>query len=208
MVSKVIPQLHVITDTSGGKYSHEELARFALEGGADVIQLRDKTLPSRELVRIARNIRALTLEYSASFIVNDRVDIAIASGADGVHLGQDDLPIAEVCKLMDDRFVIGVSCGSVEEATEAEQSGANYIGFGHMYPTSSKTKLTPQRTLAELTEIVNAVKIPVIAIGGITIDRIGELLEAGAAGIAVIGAVCNSSDPKTATHTLRQAFEQ
>ncbi|HWF43912.1 MAG TPA: thiamine phosphate synthase [Candidatus Kapabacteria bacterium] len=198
--------LHVIIDASQSEYSHESLARRALSGGATIIQLRDKNLPSNELLRIAKIIRELTSQYSACFIVNDRGDVAMAVGADGVHLGQDDLPLAETRKLLGDSAIIGVSCGSVEEAQDAEREGASYIGFGHMYPTSSKQKLTPQRTLRELTLVANAVAIPVIAIGGITADRIAELLAAGATGVAAIGAICNAIDPEAATRNLMQAL--
>jgi thiamine-phosphate pyrophosphorylase len=199
-------QLHAIIDATHSKHSHEDLARRVLAGGAKIIQLRDKSLPSNELLRIAKIIRELTSQYSAMFIMNDRVDIAIATGTDGVHLGQDDLPLAETRKLLGDSAIIGVSCGSVEEALATARDGASYIGFGHMYPTSSKQKLTPQRTLRELTSVANAVSIPVIAIGGISADRIPELLAAGATGIAAIGAIGNAIDPEAATRNLMQAL--
>jgi thiamine-phosphate pyrophosphorylase len=178
-----------------------------LAGGAKIIQLRDKNLSTNELLRIAKIIRELTIQHSAIFIVNDRVDIALAAQADGVHLGQDDLPLAETRALMGKQAIIGVSCGSVEEACDAERRGASYLGFGHMYPTRSKQKMTPQRTLEELAAVACAVSIPVIAIGGVTADKITKLLAAGAAGVAVIGAVCNVRDPESATRDLLRAVQ-
>ena len=199
--------LHVIPDDSHSIYNLEEITKYVLEGGADVIQLRHKTLSSSDLLTVAQRLRNITSQYSVPFIVNDRVDIAMVVGADGVHLGQDDLPVKEVRSLMGKQTIIGVSCGSVKEAIEAQEEGANYIGFGHMYPTSSKIKLTPQRTLDELQQVADAVGIPVIAIGGITEDKVAELLQAGAAGVAVIGAVCRSEDPKAITMEFRKVID-
>ncbi len=196
--------LHVIT--SSGKHSHEEIVRMALEGGAKIIQLREKSLPTDKLLQLAQAIRALTSQHGATFIMNDRVDIAMTVGADGVHLGQDDLPASEVRRIWP-KAIIGVSCGTVGQALQAESDGADYIGFGHMYPTQSKVKLTPQRTLDELGEVARAVDIPVIAIGGITLDKVPEVLETGASGIAVIGAIANADDPSEMTKQFVQAVQ-
>ena len=201
---KDLSGLHVITSSSN--HSHEELAHLALLGGAKIIQLREKSLPTDELLEIARRIRSLTLEHGAAFIMNDRVDIAMTVGADGVHLGQDDLPPMDVRYLWPDA-IIGVSCGTHGQAIQAENDGADYIGFGHIYPTGSKVKLSPQRTLDELGEVARAVDIPVIAIGGITIEKVKDVLATGASGIAVIGAIANADDPSGMTSRFVRATE-
>ena len=200
--------LYVIPDELHSAYEFADIIKMVLEGGANMIQLRDRTRSLDEwLMHGGRYIRSIAADYSVPFIVNDRVDLAMLLKADGVHLGQEDLPVAEVRKLMGEEAIIGVSCGTVQEALEAELCGASYIGFGHMYPTSSKKKSTPQRTLEELREVSSAVKIPVIAIGGITVDKVAELLQAGAAGVAVIGAICRSEDPQAMTMEFRKAID-
>ena len=174
-----------------------ELARIAEGEGAAVIQLREKSRSTREILEIADALRVI-LRHTA-FIINDRADIALAVEADGVHLGQGDLPIEDVRKLLGSDAIIGVSTGNIEEAIAAERGGANYIGFGHMFATQSKVKTTLPRTSEELRSIVASVSIPVIAIGGITTENLSHVLVPGLGGVAVISAIVTAGDPRAVT---------
>ncbi len=190
--------LHVIL--GGNEFARTcELVRIAEAEGASVIQLRAKFRSVNEILPIADALRKII--QRAIFIINDRADIAHATGADGVHLGQDDLPIKEAQKLLGSNAIIGISTSNVEQAFEAERAGANYIGFGHMFPTRSKEKTSQPRSVDELREVIAAVTIPVIAIGGITTSNVEEILCPGLAGIAVISAVSDAENP---TAVIRQ----
>ena len=195
--------LYVITDEGlAGGLSHSEIARRAVLGGADVIQLRDKTLPSREMVRVGREIREITRKAGTLFIVNDCLDIALACGADGVHLGQGDIACETARQLSPAGFIIGVSVGSVDEALAAEQQGAGYIAVSPLFSTNSKTNAGPGHGLAVLKDIRSAVSIPVIAIGGIGPANAADVIGAGADGIAVISAVVSKADITAAARGL------
>lgn len=195
--------LYVVTDEAiAGGRSHAEIARCAVAGGADVIQLRDKTRPGSDLIRIGREIRAITRAAGAGFIVNDRLDVALACGADGVHLGQGDLACDTARQMGSPGFVVGISVGSVEEAREAERQGAGYVALSPVFSTGSKHDAGPGHGLALLREIRAAVGIPVIAIGGIVPENAGEVIDAGADGIAVISAVACAPDIAGAAREL------
>lgn len=199
-----VGRLHVITDvTVQSRYSHEELARLACEGGADVVQLRDKSLAPDAFQEVARRVADICREHRVTLIVNDRVDVARTIEADGVHVGRTDLGVREARALLGPRAIIGASTGSLEEALEAERAGADYIGFGHIFATSSKTKQTPPVGLDALASVAARVRIPVIAIGGITETNAADVTATGAWGIALIGAVCAADDPRAATARLR-----
>lgn len=203
-----IGRLCVITDTgSSQRFGHEQLARLACAGGATMIQLRDKLLTDNQLVREALLVRDVCWQYGVPLLVNDRVGIARDARADGVHVGRGDMPIVEARAFLGVEAIIGASAGSVEEAKEAEAAGASYIGFGHIFETSSKTKPTPPVGLETLAAACTAVRIPVIAIGGITVDNAASVIDAGAWGIAVIADVCASPDPYAATQRLRDAID-
>jgi thiamine-phosphate pyrophosphorylase len=196
--------LYVITDELlAGGLPHAEIARRAVAGGADVIQLRDKTPGCREFIRTARQIREITRRTGALFIVNDRLDVAIACGADGVHLGQGDISPGVARQLSPPGFIIGISVGNVEEALLAEQEGADYVALSPTFSTGSKADAGPGRGLIRLMEIRNAVSIPLIAIGGITLENVEDVVRAGADGIAVISAVVSAPDITQAARTLR-----
>lgn len=195
--------LYVITDQDLALgLAHSEIARRAVLGGADVIQFRDKTLPSREMVWAGREIREITWKAGALFIVNDRLDIALACGADGVHLGQDDLSCETARQLSPPGFVIGVSVGSADEAVSAERQGADYVAVSPVFPTGSKADAGPGYGLAIVREIRAAVSIPVIAIGGIGTANAADVIRAGADGIAVISAVVSQPDITVAARGL------
>lgn len=176
-----------------------ESVRQVLEGGVRLVQLRAKHATARELVQMGQAIRTLTRQYGALFIVNDRLDIALAVEADGVHLGQDDLPVPLARKLAGAAFIIGVSAETLEEAQRAEAEGADYLGVGPMFATTTKpdagTPVGPER----LRLIKQAVAIPVYGIGGITLQNAPLVMQAGADGICVISAIIGAPDPTEAT---------
>ncbi|MCK9580197.1 MAG: thiamine phosphate synthase [Methanoregula sp.] len=196
--------LYVITDeTLAGGLPHVEIARRAVAGGADVIQLRDKALDCRELVRIGREIHAITKPAGALFIVNDRLDVAIACGAGGVHLGQGDIGPGVARQLAPPGFVIGVSVGNAGEALQVETEGADYVVLSPTFATGSKSNAGPGHGLVLLAEIRNAVTIPVIAIGGIGPGNVRDVIRAGADGVAVISAVVSAPDITRAAQEMR-----
>ena len=199
------PFLCVITDEA---YCPVTLAREALNGGAAMIQLRHKSASGSQLFTWALAIRNLCREYHALFIINDRVDIALASEADGVHLGQDDLPAAAARKLLGNTRIIGVSVSSPEEAVRAEKDGADYIGFGHVYPTVSKLKEHPPLGPEDLQKTVQSISLPVVAIGGISIENAPILISRGASGVAVISAVSRAENPSKAAFELMRALQK
>ena len=205
---KKIGQLHILTDTVlQTRLSHFELAQMAIKGGADTIQFRQKSGPTREMIQIAQQLKKLCLEAGVQFIVNDRVDVAIAAEADGVHLGQDDFPIPLARKLLGEEAIIGGSAATLEEAKKCLAEGADYIGFGPVFPTSSKTDAGPVSGINILKKVVESIQLPIIAIGGISPMNTHQVIEAGAYGIAVISAVCCQDDPEEATRTLFQALK-
>ena len=173
----------------------------------ETIQFRDKNLPTAELIETAKAIRLLCWSAGVTLIINDRVDVAMAVDADGVHLGDRDLPLPVARRLLGPSRLIGGTAADLETARRVEAEGADYIGFGHIYETTSKIKEGPPKGPDVLGEICHALAIPVVAIGGINQDNIGAVLDAGARGVAVIGAVCGSSDPVAATARLATAIE-
>jgi thiamine-phosphate pyrophosphorylase len=205
---KRIGRLHLLTDTVlQASYSHVDLTRLAIAGGADTIQLRQKTGTTREMIEVAREMKRVCAAAGVTFIVNDRVDVAIAAEADGVHLGQDDFPIQLARTLLGGDRVIGGSAGTLEEALKCQSEGADYVGCGPVYPTTSKHDAGPASGLSLLKQVMARVSLPVIAIGGITAENAPEVMAAGIHGIAVISAVCCQLDPEAATKTLRRAME-
>ncbi len=200
---KPIGKLHVLTDTVlQNRFSHLDLARLAIAGGADTIQYRQKTGTAREMIATATSLRALCEKAGIPLIVNDRVDIAIASSAHGVHLGQDDFPVRLARQLLGPEPIIGVSTGSLEEAQQGIAEGANYVGFGPIYPTGSKSDAGEAQGLENLTHLAHTLNAPVIAIGGIGETNAADVIRAGAHGIAVISAICCKENPEAAARGL------
>jgi thiamine-phosphate pyrophosphorylase len=205
---KQIGRLHVLTDTVlQSRFSHLELARMAIKGSADTIQFRQKAGATREMIEIVRQLKQLCLDSGVTLIVNDRVDVAIAAEADGVHLGQDDFPIPLARKLLGESRIIGGSAATLEEAQKCLAEGADYIGFGPVYPTASKADADPVTGIKLLKQTVEAIPLPIIAIGGISADNTPKVIRAGAQGIAVISAVCCQEDPEKATRALRHTLQ-
>lgn len=171
----------------------------ALQGGAKAVQLREKDLDIRDLLDIAYRMRKLTGQYNAHLFINDRVDIAIAVGADGVHLGQSGIPAHAARKAAGKKLIIGVSTHSVEEAEKAEKEGADFITLGPVYETPSKKQYGAPLGTGIFKKVTDQISIPVFAIGGITLDRISEVLSAGAYGIALISAIFTADIIQTKT---------
>ena len=198
-------ELYVITDEAiAGGLPHAEIARRAIAGGADVIQLREKECGCPELNRIGRTLCEITRKTGTLFIVNDRLDVALACGADGVHLGQDDIRVGVARQIAPPGFIIGVSVGTVDEAVMAEQAGADYLALSPVFSTASKNNAGTGRGLGVLREIRRNVSVPVIAIGGINRDNVRDVIAAGADGVAVISVVVGSPDITAAARELKK----
>jgi thiamine-phosphate pyrophosphorylase len=195
--------LYVIIDEAiSNGLSPSEVAKRAIAGGADVIQLRGKNCGCHELFFVGKALRALTKETGTLFIINDRLDVALACGADGVHLGQDDIRASVARQIALPGFIIGVSVGTVDEAIRAERDGADYIAVSPVFPTASKGNAGPGHGLEALRKIRNKVTIPVIAIGGISQENAQDVIAAGADGVAVISAVVGRPDITRAAREL------
>jgi len=195
--------LYFITDSTG--FSEEDFLRRteeALKGGASLLQLREKDKTTREYISLAEKVHTLTKKYNVPLIIDDRVDVALAMGAEGVHLGQSDMPINTARKILGDDFIIGATTKTVPQALEAYQQGADYLGVGAIFPTTTKVKtvITSTETLGN---ICSAVPIPVNAIGGLNKDNIDILKGIPIAGICVVSAIMKADDPKQATTELK-----
>lgn len=200
--------LYAVTDRSwlNGKTLTEQV-REALEGGATFIQLREKNLDEETFLEEAKEIQKLCREYQVPFVINDNVKIAEEIGADGVHVGQKDMEAEDVRKRLGPDKIIGVSAQTVEQAKKAEQHGADYLGVGAVFPTGSKADAT-EVSHEVLKEICRAVRIPVIAIGGISRKNVMELKGSGICGVAVISAIFSSRDIRTAAAALKESVEE
>ncbi len=198
-MNRVDFSLYLIADTGLVQKNLLSSVEKAIEGGVKAVQLRGKGLSGRELLQIGEKLRLLTEKGSVKLFINDRIDIAMALDADGVHLGQGSLPVRLARRILNDRFIIGVSTHNLEEAREAEAGGADFITFGPILETQSKIAFGPPLGLKRLANGTMRVKIPVFAIGGIRVDRVKSVIEKGAYGVAVISAVFNSESVYSAT---------
>ncbi len=196
--------LYVITDQSLSKgRSNVEIARSAYEGGADVVQLRMKGATKDEMLKDALAIKEIADDLNKFFIVNDNVEVALESEADGVHLGQDDMPIEEAMGILGRNAIIGISVDNVEEARRAESAGAAYVGVGAIFQTSTKPDAAQAIGLDMIYRIRQSVDIPIVAIGGINQGNIQDVIRAGADAAAVVSAVVAQDDVRKAAHDLR-----
>lgn len=197
------PSLYFITDSTG--YTEEAFllrVEQALRGGATLLQLREKNRSTRAYIRLAEKVHAIAKCYHVPLIIDDRVDVALAIDAEGVHVGAEDMPVALARKLMGDDKIVGATAKTVPWAREAWEQGADYLGVGAIYPTTTKVKtvLTSTETLRE---ICNAVPIPVNAIGGLNRENIDVLAGIPIAGICVVSAIMKAEDPQTAAEELK-----
>ena len=200
-------ELYFITDSTG--FEHDEFLRrirSTLEGGVTILQLREKNRTTREYIELAKEVHEITKEFSVPLIIDDRVDVMLASGSEGVHVGAEDMPVAIARKLIGKDRILGATAKTVEAAVKAYEDGADYLGVGAIYPTTTKVKtvLTSTETLDAITK---AVPIPVNAIGGLNPDNLGVLKGIDIAGICAVSAVMKADCPKTAAEGLKSAFE-
>ncbi len=206
-------EFYAITDQASARgRGDEEVALELLKGGATSLQYRAKKVSAREQWDTALELRRLTLGFNALFIVNDRVDLALDCGADGVHLGQDDLPIASARRLARradrDDLLIGRSTHSPEQAAEAEQAGADYIGYGPLYATQTKEDNVPPLGLSSLRDVVRWAGVPVVAIGGIKLERLEAVAAHGALHCAVVTALTGAEDVEGTTRAYVARWRQ
>ena len=201
-------RLYAVTDrTWVGRQTLPEQVEAALKGGATCVQLREKELDGAAFLEEARTLAALCRRYGVPLIINDNVEVALASGADGVHVGQDDLTVEQVRRLAGDRLIVGVSAHSVEQALAAQAGGADYLGVGAVFATATKSDahVLPRETLAE---ICRAVDIPVVAIGGIGEDNLLQLAGTGVDGAALVSAIFSALDIEGQCRKLRALSER
>ena len=199
-------KLYFITDsTTVPSDCFLPVVEAACKGGATIVQLREKDRSTREYMDLAVATHEITARYGIPLIIDDRVDVALAIGAEGVHVGQSDMPVGIARKIMGPDKIIGATTKTIPQALEAYEQGADYLGCGAIYPTTThvKTVITPVETLKE---IVKAVPVPVNAIGGLNKDNIFVLKGSGIAGICAVSAIMKAADPELATRELKQAF--
>ncbi|MFA4028381.1 MAG: hypothetical protein GDYSWBUE_000261 [Candidatus Fervidibacterota bacterium] len=200
--------VYVITDRYiNPLHDHISISKAAVDGGACAVQLRDKNATTRELIGWAMTMRRMTACTDTLLIINDRVDVALACKADGVHLGDDDMPIEIARELMGEGALIGRSVDNVEQAIEAERMGADYVSIGAVFPTATKPDAAQAVGLEMVKAVKMAVSIPVVAIGGITHENAPLVIKAGADAIAVISAVAMSDEPLRAVKELVRIYE-
>jgi thiamine-phosphate pyrophosphorylase len=198
-------RLYVITDEQLGRgRSHLQIAEAAIRGGADVVQLRDKTASSRRLYDIALQLRRLTRETEVPFVVNDSLDVALAADADGVHIGREDLPASVVRRILGPGKILGVSAETVEEAVTAEKDGADYLGVGPVFEArGTKADAGEPLGLDLIARIRRECRLPIVAIGGIHAENARSVRDAGANAAAVISAVASAEDVALAARRLK-----
>jgi len=198
-----IPKLHVVTPP-GVAVRDLATTRALLHAGAPLVQVRTKAVDDRVRLEAARTVLRAVRAAGATCLVNDRVDIALAAGADGVHVGADDLPAAVARRLLGSGAVVGATCRNAEDARRAQAEGASYLGVGPVYATSTKSGLPEPMGPGGLESVAAAVDVPVIGISGITADNAAAVFDAGAWGVAVVGAVYGADDPVASLHQLME----
>ena len=203
---KIDYSVYLVTDSGEG----EDFCRIvekAVTGGVTMVQLREKTSPTRGFYELALRVKKITTAHGVPLIINDRLDIALAVDAEGLHVGQEDLPVAVARRLLGDKKILGATAASVRDALAAEQDGADYLGSGAVYPTSTKPG-KQVLSLKEFAKIKQAVRIPVVAIGGITAGNMIPVLQAGADGVAVVSAIMSSADPASAANMFKNIWQK
>jgi thiamine-phosphate pyrophosphorylase len=199
-------QLHLVTEPHRGSAELVRAVASALDGGVDWVQLRNKSASAASIYAEAAQLLMATRQRGAQLSVNDRLDVALAVGVDGVHLAGQSLPVGAAVRLAAGRILVGRSVHALDEAVAAAAAGVDYLTFGHVFPTATHPGVPP-RGLAELRAIVEAVNVPVLAIGGVSVDNLDEVLRTGCAGIAVISAILADANPHLAAARLRDAMD-
>ena len=177
----------------------------AIKGGTTIVQLREKTASTKEFYDLALKVKEITSRYGVPLLINDRIDIALAVGSEGVHIGQDDMPADIAREIIGEDKILGVSASTVEEAKKAEIDSADYIGSGAVFPTSTKDD-ADSVSKEELKKIIDSIDIPVVAIGGITVENAHTLKGSGIAGFSVVSAIMSAEDPKEASGKLKEIY--
>jgi thiamine-phosphate pyrophosphorylase len=201
--------LYLITDreqTAGRQLP--AVVADALKGGVKCVQLREKGLSSRQLFELAVELRQLTSGFGAKLLINDRIDIALATEADGVHLGISSMPVTAARRLVGTKRLIGYSAHSLDEARQAERDGADFVTFGPVYHTRSKAAFGAPQGIGKLAETVRAISIPVFALGGVKKTSVPETLATGCAGVALISAIIGAADPVSETHIILKSIAE
>ena len=199
--------LYAVTDQAWvGKQTLLEQIEDALKGGATIVQLREKKMDEDSFVEEAIQVRDLCHKYNVPLIINDNVDVALKSGADGVHVGIEDAPVEEIRKRVSDDFIIGATCKTVKQAKIAEAAGADYMGGGAVFPSPTKTNAI-RITNEQLRNIVSSVSIPAVAIGGIGYDNVWEIKGSSVSGVAVVSAIFGAENIENATALLKKRVE-
>ena len=197
--------LYLVTDKSDDVEKFLKTIEEAIKGGVSVVQIREKTADTLDFYNLALKVKEITTKYNIPLIINDRVDVALAIDAEGIHVGQSDMPCDITRALVGHDKIVGVSAATIEEAKKAEKDGADYIGTGAVFPTATKDD-APKITKKDLKEIVDSINIPVVAIGGITIENASELIDTGISGLSVVSAIMSSDDPKKSSEKLLNIF--
>ncbi|WP_458453283.1 thiamine phosphate synthase [Methanobrevibacter sp.] len=197
--------LYLVTDKSDDVEKFLNTIEEGIKGGVSVVQIREKTADTLDFYNLALKVKEITTKYNVPLIINDRVDVALAIDADGVHVGQSDMPCDVTRKLVGPDKIVGVSAATVKEAQKAENDGADYIGTGAVFPTATKDD-APSITKDDLKEVVDSINIPVVAIGGITLENANELKDTGIAGLSVVSAIMSSDNPKESSEKLLSIF--
>lgn len=197
--------LYLVTDKSDDVEKFLKTIEEGIKGGVSVVQIREKTADTLDFYNLALKVKEITTKYDVPLIINDRVDVALAIDAEGVHVGQSDMPCDVTRRLVGPNKIVGVSAATIDEAKKAEKDGADYIGSGAVFPTATKDD-APKITKKDLKEIVNSINIPVVAIGGITLENAHELSDTGIAGLSVVSAIMSSDNPKKSSEELLKIF--
>ena len=197
--------LYLVTNNSQDEEKFLKIIEDSLKGGVNIVQLREKTAGTLDFYNLALRVKEITQKYNVPLIINDRIDIALAIDADGVHVGQSDMPAKIARSMIGEDKILGVSAATIKEATKAQLDSADYIGVGAVYPTNTKDDASSV-SKKELKEIVESVNIPVVAIGGITKENVCELRDSGISGISVVSAIMNAKNPKLASENLLKEF--
>lgn len=199
-------ELYLVTDRELSKIPFYEMIKKAVKGGVTVVQLREKKLSSRGFIEEALEVKRII--NGVPIIINDRIDIALAVEANGVHLGNDDMPVDIARRILGKDFIIGASAGSVEEAIEKEKMGADYIAVSPVFSTPTKPDAGPPLGLEGIKEMKKFVKVPLIGIGGINKENVIDVMRSGADGVAVVSAIVSSEDPEKSARELRELIQK
>ena len=197
--------LYLVTDKSDDVEKFLKTIEEAIKGGVSVVQIREKTAETLDFYNLALKVKEITSKYNVPLIINDRVDVALAIDADGVHVGQTDMPCDVTRKLIGENKILGVSASTITEAQKAQEDGADYIGTGAVFPTATKDD-APSITKEDLKNVVDSIDIPVVAIGGITLENASKLNDTGIAGLSVVSAIMSADNPKKASEELLNIF--